>query len=183
MERKTRFQSLLVGGAALLALASFSLVAAAKLSKAGGASAGFKAVGPGGLGIDGKTSDVDVADDGSTVTITVKLGSLDVGGDLRSSHTKEDLEVSKYPTATLKVPRSALNMGGGSGDAKGQMTIHGTTKDVTFHYDAGKSGDTLDVKGKAKVNVKDFGVKPRSYLGISIKDDVDIFANFQAKDG
>jgi len=177
MERKNRFQSKLIGGAALLALVSFSLVAAARLTKTGAGQAGFKAVGPGGLNIDGKTSDVDVADDGTSVTVTVKLGNIDTGMSLRDRHTKEDLEADKFPTATLKVARSALKFGG-EGDASGQMTIHGQTKDVTFHYV--HSGD--NVKGNTKINVGDFGVKPRSYLGISIKPTVEVYANFPAKD-
>jgi polyisoprenoid-binding protein YceI len=171
-----------LGGAALLAMVTFSLVAAAKLSKTGSASAGFHASGPAGLSIDGKTSDVEIADDGTTITITAKLSTIDTGVEIRNKHTKEDLETDKYPTATIKVARSAVKLGGGEGDAKGTLTIHGQTKDVSFHYKADKSGDVLDVKSSTKINVGDFGVKPRSYLGVSIKPDVDIFANFQAKD-
>jgi polyisoprenoid-binding protein YceI len=182
MNRKTRLQYSFVGSAAALALVTSSLVAAAKLSKTGGAEGGFHAKGPAGLNIDGKTSDVEVADDGTNVTVTVKLGNIDTGMSLRNTHTKEDLEVSKYPTATIKVARSALKMGGGDGDAKGTLTIHGQTKDVTFHYSANKSGDTLSVKGSTTINVRDFGVKPRSYVGVSIKPDVAIYANFSAKD-
>src|SRR5215468_8801542 len=171
MDRDNRFRPSLLGGAALLAAVTFSLVAAAKLSKAGAAEGGFHATGPAGLTIDGKTSEVDVVDDGTTVSITIKLTSLDTGVEMRNKHTKEDLEADKFPTATLKVARSALQMGGGSGDTKGSMTIHGQTKDVPFHYDASKSGSALSIKGTAKVNVNDFGVKPRSYLGVSIKPD------------
>jgi polyisoprenoid-binding protein YceI len=182
MERHNRFRPSLLGGAVLLALATFSLVAAAKLGSVSGTSAGFHATGPAGLSIDGNTSDVAVADDGTTVTITVQLGNLKTGSDLRDKHTKEDLEADKFPTAVLKVPRSGLQMGGGSGDTKGTLTIHGTTKDVSFHYDAKKNGDTLSVSGSATISVSGFGVKPRSYLGISIKDNVDVKASFSAKD-
>lgn len=177
MDRKTRFQYPFVGGAAALALITFSLVAAAKLTKTGAGTAGFNAKGPAGLSIDGKTSDVEVADDGTTITVTVKLNNIDTGMGLRNDHTKEDLEVSKYPTATIKVARSALKFGG-EGDAKGQLTIHGQTKDATFHYS--HSGD--NVKGTTTINVDDYGVKPRSYMGVSIKKDVVVFANFPAKD-
>lgn len=177
MERNNRFRYSFVGGAAVLAMVTFSLVAAAKLNKTGSGQAGFKATGPGGLNIDGKTSEVDVADDGTNVTVTVKLTSIDTGMSLRDKHTKEDLEADKFPTASIKVARSALKFGG-EGDAKGQMTIHGTTKDVSFHYV--HSGD--NVKGSTRVNVSDFGVKPRSYLGISIKNEVEVYANFPAKD-
>ncbi len=163
-------------------MVTFSLVAAAKLSKTGNAEGGFHAKGPAGLSIDGKTSEVDVADDGASVTVTIRLGNIDTGMGVRNDHTREDLEVTKYPTATIKVARSALKMGGGEGDASGSLTIHGQTRDVTFHYTATKSGDTLDVKGSTTINVGDYGVKPRSYAGISIKPDVGIYASFSAKD-
>lgn len=183
MERRNRFQSTLLGGAALLALASFTLVAAAKLQKTGSSEAGFKAAGPAGLSIEGRTSDVAVADDGTTVTITVTLSSIKTGLDLRDKHTREHLETDKHPTAELKVPRASLKLpGGGEGDAKGTMKIHGQTKDVTFHYVAKQSGDTYDVKGKTRVNINEYGIKTPTYMGVGVKPDVDVFANFQAKD-
>jgi polyisoprenoid-binding protein YceI len=135
------------------------------------------------MNIDGKTSEVGVADDGTTVTITVGLKSITTGISLRDEHTKKYLETDSYPNATLAVARASLKLpGGGEGDAPGKMTIHGQTKDVTFHYVANKSGDTLDVKGTTKVNMNDYGIKTPSYLGVSVKPDVDVFANFQAKD-
>jgi len=182
MQSNNRFRRSLLGGTALLAVATFSLIAAAKLSKTGNAEGGFHSKGPAGLSIDGKTSEVDVADDGTSVTVTIRLGNIDTGMGIRNDHTKEDLEVSKYPTASFKVARSALKLTGGEGDAKGQLTIHGQTKDASIHYTASKSGDVLDIKGSSTINVGDYGVKPRSYAGVSIKPDVVVYANFQAKD-
>lgn len=180
------FQSRWLASGALFAALSFSLVAAAKLSTTGSSSAAFHAKGPGGLNIDGKTSDVKVADDGKSMTITVGLSSLDTGMGLRDGHTKEDLDVKTYPTAELTVARSELKFPAAgaesSGDAKGKLKIHGQTKDVAFHYTAKSSGDTLAISGSSKISVKDFGVTPRSYLGISIKDEVGIDVSFQAKD-
>jgi polyisoprenoid-binding protein YceI len=186
MNKPLRLQSSILGTSALLAALTLSLVAAAKLSKTGDASAGFKATGPGGLNIEGKTSEVAVGDDGSTVVVTVTLTNIDTGIGVRNKHTKEDLEADKYPTAELRIPRSALKFPGAgaeaSGDAKGSMKIHGQTRDVTFHYSAKRDGDVITVKSNARINVNDFGVKPRAYLGISIKPEVDLFASFQAKD-
>lgn len=181
-----RFKTSLLAGTALLSLVSFSLVAAAKLNKTGNATAGFHATGPAGLSIDGKTSDVTVADDGTTVTITVNLTSIDTGIGLRNKHTAEDLEAAKFPTATLKVARSAVKIPAAgaeaSGDAKGSLTIHGQTKDVTVHYKAKHAGDTITVDGSTDISVSDFGVKPRSYLGVSIKPNVTISVKFDAQD-
>lgn len=181
-----RFKTSILGSAALCTMLTFSLVASAKLNKAGSSTAGFKASGPAGLNIDGKTSDVTVADDGTTVTITVSFANIDTGISLRNTHTKKYLEADKYPTATLKVPRSALKIPAAgaesSGDAKGTLTIHGKTKDVSFHYSAKANGDTLDIKGTTDVNMNEYGVETPSYLGVSVKPNITVYANFQAKD-
>jgi polyisoprenoid-binding protein YceI len=186
MDRDNRFQSSLLGGAALLAMVTFSLVAAAKLSKTGGSTSGFKAAGPAGMNIDGKTSDLSVADDGTTITITIPLGNISTGIEIRDKHTKEYLEVATYPTAELKVARAAIKFPAAgaesSGDARGSMKIHGQTRDVSFHYSAKLDGDTFSVKGTSRVNMNDFGMKTPSYLGVSVKPDVDVYTNFQAKD-
>lgn len=182
----TRSTSRLFASSALIAALTFSLVAAAKLSKTGAATAGFHASGPAGMSIDGTTSDVNVADDGSSVTVVVKLANLNTGMGLRDRHTKEYLEVDTYPTAELKVARSALKFPAAgaesSGDAKGSLKIHGQSKDVTFHYSAKLDGDTFDVKGSTKININDFGIKTPSYLGVSVKPDVGVDVHFQAKD-
>ncbi|MFO0756588.1 MAG: YceI family protein [Byssovorax sp.] len=181
-----RSTSRLFASSALLAALSFTLLADAKLSKTGGASASFLAHGPAGMDITGRTSDVSVADDGTTVTITVKLDGLDTGMSLRDKHTKEALEVTSYPTAEIKVARSALKFPAAgaesSGDAKGSLKIHGQSKDVSFHYSAKMDGDTIGVKGSANINMSDFGIKPPSYLGVTVKDGVGISVGFSAKD-
>jgi polyisoprenoid-binding protein YceI len=181
-----RSTSRMFASGALFAALTFSLVAAAKLSKTGGASASFLAHGPAGMDITGKTSDVSIGDDGSTVTVTVKLSTIDTGMGLRDEHTKKALEVDKYPTAEIKVARSAIKFPAAgsesSGDAKGTLKIHGQTKDVTFHYSAKLDGDTLGVKGSANINMKDFGIETPSYLGVSVKPDMSISVGFSAKD-
>jgi polyisoprenoid-binding protein YceI len=186
MERENRFQASLIGGASLLALITFSLVAAAKLNKTGDANTSFKAAGPAGLNIEGKTADMTVADDGATVTITVPLANLSTGIELRDKHTKNALEADKYPTVVLTVARGALKFPAAgaesSGDAPGKMTLHGKTNDVTIHYTAKLSGDTLSVAGSTRINVNDYDIKPPSYLGVSVKPDVDVATTFQAKD-
>lgn len=186
MTRSYRFLRTAVTGAALWAAVGFPLVAMAKLSKTGASATSFGATGPGGLHIDGKTADLNLADDGTTITITVPLANLDTGIGLRNKHTGEALETSKYPSAELRVARSALKFPAAgaqsTGDAKGQLTIHGQTKEISFHYMATLDGGTLSIKGSAYINVTDFGVKPPSYAGVAIKPDITLSTSFQAKD-
>jgi len=182
----TRVRTSLLGGAALLAMVTFSLVAAAKLNKTGASSTSFKAAGPAGLNISGSTADMSVADDGATVTITVPLANLTTGIGLRDEHTRKAIDVGTYPTTTLRVPRSALKFpaagADASGDAKGSLTLHGQTRDINFHYSAKLDGDTLSVQGSSTINVDDFGVNRPSYLGVTVKPNVDLTTSFQVKD-
>jgi polyisoprenoid-binding protein YceI len=185
MASMNRFRSFL-GASALLTVATFSLVAAAKLSKTGSSNTSFKATGPAGLSIDGKTAEMTVADDGTTVTITVPLGNISTGIDLRDNHTKKALETDKYPTTTLKVARSALKFpaagADSSGSAKGQLTLHGQTKDVTFNYTAKNAGGTIAVTGNAQINTDDYGITRPSYLGVTVKPEVTLNTSFSATD-
>ena len=63
------------------------------------------------------------------------------------------------------------------------MKIHGQSKPVTVHYEATRDGDVITVKGAARVNMAEFGIKPPSYLGVGVKPEVDVNVSFQAKDG
>ncbi len=176
----------------ILAFATLALalaipgVADAKLAKTGNAKGAFHASGPAGLAINGTTSEVDVTDDGTTVSVVVKLGAISTGIGLRDKHTRNYLEADTYPTATLKVPRASLKFPAAgkesSGDAKGTMTIHGVTKDVTVHYSAKLDGDTFSVKGNVALNINDYGIKTPSYLGVAVKPDITVDTEFQAKD-
>jgi polyisoprenoid-binding protein YceI len=172
-------------GAALAALL-VTAVAEAKLARGGPATTTFTATGPGGLKIIGTTSDLDVLDDGQTVTISVPLANLSTGISLRDKHMKEKyLEVPKFPNATFKVPRSALPAAGASGEADvpGTMNIHGQNHPVTVHFKSQAAGATSNVDGTAHVNMKDYGIDVPSYLGVTVKPDVDLAVHFVAKDG
>lgn len=169
---------------AALSVVTASL-ALAGWSKQGDAEAAFKASGPAGLKIVGKTSAVDVADDGTTLTVTVKLQEIDTDNSLRNGHMKEDLEADKFPLITLKVPIASLKVpeDGKSVDAeiKGVFGLHGQTKEIPFKYKATCKGGSCDIDGSADINLKDYGVKIRSYLGITVKPDVTVTAKFKVK--
>lgn len=162
-----------------------SAVALAGWSKTGDAEASFRAKGPAGFKIVGKTKAVDVADDGTNLTVTVKLQEIDTDNDLRNSHMKEDLEAEKFPLITLKVPLASLKVpeDGKSveAEAKGTFGIHGQTKDIPFKYKASCKGGVCDIEGSADINLKDHGVKIRSYLGITVKPEVAVETKFKVK--
>ncbi|MBK8213431.1 MAG: YceI family protein [Myxococcales bacterium] len=177
MKRRTSFF--------LASVVSLGLVgsAHAKLSGSGG-SVEFTATGPAGLKIVGTTSQITVREDGANVVVTVPLAGLDTGIALRNKHMREKyLEVDKFPTAELTVARSALKVGEGSGTAQGTMKIHGQTRPVSFGYTAAKGGPGLTVEGTVHLDMKAFGIEVPSYMGVTVKPDVDVKAKLGVSDG
>lgn len=172
-------------------VASLSLVAGAAFagwSKTDTkAQARFNGSGPGGFKIEGTTAAVDVKDpDGKSLTVVVALKDLSTGIALRDSHMRDKyLEVGKFPETTLVVPLSALTIPAdgkdGEGDAKGNVTLHGVTKEQAFHYKASCKAGVCDVTGTLPLNMNDYGIKVPSYLGITVKPDLTLTVTFQAK--
>lgn len=182
--RTSRLATILI--ASVLTLGGALGTASAKLAKAGDASVAFTATGPGGLKIVGTTSELAVADDGQTVTVSVQLRALDTKIELRNKHMREKyLEVEKFPTAVLVVPRAELRVpqtGDVSAEANGVMKIHGKERPVRFKYTAKRSGAQMAVSGVVRVNIKEFGIEEPSFMGASVKPDVDVNATFAVAD-
>lgn len=172
-------------GRSLLLALILSAPAFAGWASAGDATVSFNAVGPAGFKIDGKGDKLELTNDGTTLTVSVPLDSLDTGIDMRNRHMLEDLEAQKHPTVTLTVPLAALKAPApgetASAEARGTFGLHGQTKELPFTYKASCGAETCDIEASASLNVKDFGVKIRSYLGITVKPDVKIGAKFRLK--
>lgn len=166
---------------------SLPTLALAALTRAGDASAVFVAVGPAGLKIEGKTSELDVAEADGKVKVGVPLANLDTGITLRNKHMREKyLEVAKFPRAELVVEKNALKIPADgaevTGTTTGWMTIHGQTKSVSFQYTARLSGGTYAVTGSTHLNINDFGIGVPSYLGVTVKPEIDVNVRFSAVD-
>lgn len=181
------FSNTLVLGGALLVGATTALVAGAQLSAAGTPDVRFVAVGPVGMKIEGKTSDLKVADDGKTITVDVPLAHLKTGIGLRDRHMRDKyLQVDKYPDAKLTVERSALHLPADGAtldaDAPGRLVLHGHAKNVTFHYSAHRAGNSYSVSGRVHVDMHDYGIEVPSYLGVTVKPGVAVNVRFSASD-
>lgn len=169
----------------LLAVLLLPLPVLAGWTSAGAGSVSFKAQGPAGLKIDGVGQKLEILDDGTALQVSAPLDSLDTGIGLRNRHMLEDLEAAKYPTVTLTVPLAALKVPGAgetlAAEARGSLSLHGQSKELLFKYRATCTADACEIDGSADINVKDFGVKIRSYLGVTVKPDIRIGARLILK--
>jgi polyisoprenoid-binding protein YceI len=144
----------------------------------------FRAMGPAGMAIEGTTSAVDVQEPGSDVVIDVPLSNLRTGIELRDRHMRDKyLEVARFPKASLRVPRNALTLpdAGKTVEATvpGSLTLHGQTKPVTVNYRIHAEGAKLAVHGTIHFDMRAFGIAVPTYLGVTVKPDVDVVTDFR----
>lgn len=171
--------------AVLVATSAFAITADAKITRTGTPTATFKASGPAGMQITGRTNDLDVDDQGAKIVIRVPLRNLATGISLRDDHMRNKyLQVGSFPNAELTVDRASIHFPNGdtgaSGDASGTMSIHGHTKNINFHYIVARSNGTLRVDGTARIDIRDYAIEVPSYLGVTVKPDVDVEVLFTA---
>jgi polyisoprenoid-binding protein YceI len=115
----------------------------------------------------------------------VDLRTLDTGIGLRNEHLRENyLEVDKAPrfdTATLsEIDLDGLNPDApeGKGTFTGVLTLHGVTQRVDGAVDVRQTGAGLRVKASFPVELPAYGIRKPRYLGIGVKDTVQVEVAF-----
>lgn len=120
----------------------------------------------------GRTPDVT-----GTMTVTGdQVTAVDVGVDLRTLASDSDrrdsalrtrgLESDRFPTATftltepVALPPRLADGERATASATGELTIHGTTNEVTIELQAEARGDVTVVVGSAPVALSDYGIDP-----------------------
>jgi polyisoprenoid-binding protein YceI len=174
--------------AATLVVLSIASSGHAELTGATDPHVAFEASGPAGLKITGTTTELTATETAGNVVVTVALGNLTTGIGLRDQHMREKyLEVPKFPATTLTVARSAVNVPTGGqkaeGDVQGTLSLHGQSRPVTVHYDSKGEAGALVTHGKFRINMNDFGITVPSYLGVTVKPDVEVTASFKLTGG
>lgn len=120
----------------------------------------------------------------STVNTEVDASKITTGIQKRDEHLRsaDFFDVKKFPTLSFK-SKSVAKAGDGL-KVKGDLTIHGVTKEVTFDVDGptpaikGIQGDYVrGLSATAKINRKDFGLVWNKAIeggGVLVGDDVSI---------
>lgn len=161
--------------------------ALAALASVGSSHVRFTAIGPAGMKIAGDGSSVNASEAASKVVVSVPLAPLHTGIGLRDTHMREKyLEVQKFPEARLLVAKDSLKLpsegAATEGDAPGELSLHGRTRPVRFHYKVKRAAGVFQVSGTLHIEMTDYGIEAPSYLGVSVKPGVDVDVEFQAKD-
>jgi polyisoprenoid-binding protein YceI len=86
------------------------------------------------------------------------------------------MNTSQYPTSTFSLTKP-IDLATIPGDlvqvkvsATGQLTLHGTTRSVTFPLTARRNGNTIEVNGTIPVKFADYNI-PNPSFGPATTDD------------
>lgn len=120
--------------------------------------------------------EVSVTREAFLLTATLLLKSLDTGIALRNKHlTEKYLQTEKWPTATLKIPTTAIapvldapGITSWKGNFTGALTLHGNTKDLKGDYTIELDGDSYRWWFTTEIDLENFAVEPPNYLGVGV---------------
>lgn len=134
---------------------------------------------------DGETDFTYGSVEPASLQMTIKAGSLAVTDKISANDRQkiettmrdEVLEVSKYPDITFKSSEvNATKTGEGQYQARiqGEITLHGVARPLTINAQLGFGDKVLHAKGAFSLKQSNFGIKPVSVAGgtIKVKDEL-----------
>jgi polyisoprenoid-binding protein YceI len=152
----------------------------------GDGTTGFRAVGPGGLKIDGKGTGVTASESGGVLTVTAPVNNLKTGMSLRDDHLKKAIHADKNPTASLSVKRADLKFPEDNktvtSSAKGTFKLNGVSQPMTFEYQVKRTGSDYHVQAKASLDITKFKIEKPCYLGVCVDETVQIKTAFKLRE-
>lgn len=117
---------------------------------------------------------------GTSVTdasFTVDLTTLKTDRERRNAQVQRALDTGQFPKATftltkpITLPADAIDGADVAVDAVGDLTIHGTTHEVTIPLKAKLKGSTMVVVGSVDLTFSDYGVSvPKAPIVLSVDD-------------
>jgi polyisoprenoid-binding protein YceI len=114
--------------------------------------------------------------------LTVDLQKLETGIGLRDRHMKNNyLEVDKGEQfAEARLQDIRLDKLEGKITFTGMLTLHGQQKEVTGSADLKPNGSGYRVDATFKVLLSDFQIPDPTYLGVGVKDELQVRVRFNA---
>ena len=122
----------------------------------------------------------------SRVRITIDIDSITTDEAKLTAHLKtpDFFDVAKFPQSTFESTEiTPGGEGGATHTIKGNLTMHGVTKSITFPAKIAAAPDAITVDATFAINRKDFGI---NYAGASdnlIRDDVVLTLRVRATKG
>jgi polyisoprenoid-binding protein YceI len=126
----------------------------------------------------------------SSVEVVIKTASIDTDVKMRDDHLRSPdfFDAAKYPEITFRSTRIEKTRNGGF-IARGNLTMHGVTRDVTLPFKVAgpiadpQAGGRIGVETQVRLNRQDYGIKYGQVLGngaLAVANDVDVTISLEA---
>ena len=126
---------------------------------------------PGFMSIEGVTSTMTLADDGTKLVFTVPMSTVSSGISLRDEHmNKNYVQVDQYPNVVIEIPKASVTWpadGTATASVDGTVTFHGVTQPTTVGYTIAKTKTGWRVKARFDYDVSKHGITIEPYMGVS----------------
>ncbi|MGI9475277.1 MAG: cytochrome b/b6 domain-containing protein [Hyphomicrobiaceae bacterium] len=115
------------------------------------------------------------------IDVAIKIASLTLGGAEEQAVAPDFLNAQAFPVARF-VARDITRIDTGRYQAKGQLSLAGTTRALTLPFDLTIANDRAVAVGKAKLNRLDYGVGAEGYpddglVGIEVLVEIKVEAD------
>lgn len=91
----------------------------------------------------------------------------------RDKHMREALNCDAFHQATFEI-KEVISKGGDNYILKGTMTLHGTTKPLSFDATITATDAKVTIKAKGMLKMTDFAIKPIKMMFLTVRDQVDL---------
>jgi polyisoprenoid-binding protein YceI len=98
----------------------------------------------------------------------------------RDKHMRESLETGTFGFAVFEI-KEAVSKGGDNYTLKGNMTLHGTTRPLSFDAIITATDAKVTIKAKGMLKMTDFGIKPIKMMFLTVRDQVDLTVDLTLK--
>jgi polyisoprenoid-binding protein YceI len=119
--------------------------------------------------------------------LSVPLSSLDTGIGLRNDHMRNNyLEIARGPgfdRATLSaivLPDTEVATASGKVRFTGQLLVHGVTRPVEGTAEIRRSATLIRIAARLPIHLPDFAIASPRYLGVGVRDDVQVTVSLEA---
>lgn len=116
------------------------------------------------------------------IAFTIPIKDFEFAKQLMQQHFNENyLESDKYPTSTFsgKIQGYSDMEEKQELTARGELTIHGVTKEVTIEGEGKKTGDKIMLEASFPVQLEDFNIKIPKVVMFNIAEVVDVTIKFE----
>lgn len=128
------------------------------------------------------TSGLTMGNEIKSLSGSVSASMIDLVSDNkdRDKHMRESLETGSFGLAVFEI-KEVIAKGGDNYTLKGNMTLHGTTKPLSFDADITATDAKVTIKAKGMLKMTDFAIKPIKMMFLTVRDQVDLTVDLTLK--